>query len=195
MSASPYRDHRQEFFADYFAKATPYAQYLSGSQYAARWHEFEKKISLSGPDAALISSFVRPMNILVLSGVWCGDCARQGPMLNTIAEKNPLISLRFIDNKENPALQDELRVCGAERVPVVVTLTEDFFELGRFGDRHLSVYRRKARTELGPSCEVGFASAAPLDELVEELGEWTNYLERLQLLTRLAPYYRRKYSD
>ena len=133
------------------------------------------------------------MNLLVLSGVWCGDCARQGPILNLIETVQPLVSCRYLDNRANPELQDELRINGAEKVPVIVVLSEDFFELARFGDRHLSVYRRKAATELGAACDPGLI--APADELKVEGDEWVEYLDRLQLMLRLAPMLRKRYGE
>ena len=38
------------------------------------------------------------------------------------------------------------------RVPVVVFLSEDYFEVGRFGDRLLSAYRAKGAKELVAAC-------------------------------------------
>lgn len=105
-------------------------------------------------------------------------------MLRKIEEECPLLVIKFIDNKQNPELQDELRINGAEKVPVVVTFSEDFYELNRFGDRHLSVYKRKLSTELGTACDAGLGT--PKNELDEELGEWVNHFERLQAILRLS---------
>jgi glutaredoxin len=192
---SPYRDKRQDFFRQYFERAKPYEQYLdSGSaDYAQKWRDFEKKASLSGSSKEILSRFKRKLNLLVLSGVWCGDCARQGPLLKLIEQAQPAVVCRYLDNRENPELQDELRINGAEKVPVVVVLSEDFFELGRFGDRHLSVYRRKAQSELGTACDPGLF--APEKELEIEAGEWVQFLERFELMLRLAPMLRKRYGD
>ncbi len=192
---SPYHDKRQELFRHYFERSKPYEQYLASgsSDYALRWREFEKKVSLGATSRSILQQFKRQMNLLVLSGVWCGDCARQGPILNLIETVQPLVSCRYLDNRANPELQDELRINGAEKVPVIVVLSEDFFELARFGDRHLSVYRRKAATELGAACDPGLI--APADELKVEGDEWVEYLDRLQLMLRLAPMLRKRYGE
>ncbi len=89
---------------------------------------------------------------------------------------------------------DELRICGAKKVPVVVFLTEDFFEVERYGDRTLSVYRRKAERELGPACPV---ILGPQDgnEAAVEIQEWLDIFERVQLMLRLSPPLRRRYGD
>ena len=193
--SSPYSDLREDFFRSYFSKALPYDAYLQTGEkaQASRWHDYADKISLSPELAGRVRAFIRKMPILVMSGIWCGDCARQGPMLRLIEQANPLLEFRYIDNRQNPELQNELRINGAEKVPVVVSFSEDFYELSRFGDRHLSVYRRKLETETGAACDPGFGS--PEAELEAELEEWVNHFERLQAILRLAPMLRRRYSD
>jgi hypothetical protein len=115
-------------------------------------------------------------------------------MLAVIEQANPNLTCRFLDNKENPELQEELRINGAMKVPVVAVFSEDFYELERFGDRHLSVYRRKFDNELGPACDAGILPPAQ-DHLQIELGEWVAFFERLQIMLRLAPALRAKYND
>lgn len=193
---SPYRDLRIEFFRKYFESGANYREYLTTgtAEQNAKWSNFEKAISLSADQRNTLKLFKRRMNILVMSGIWCGDCARQGPMLAAIEAACPLLSFRYHDNRRNPELQDELRINGAEKVPVVVTMSEDFFELGRFGDRHLSVYRRKVATELGVACDPGIVTGLA-SELEVEVGEWIVYFERLQHMLRLAPMLRKRHGD
>ncbi len=195
-NTSPYTDARQALFRTFYEKALPYSDYVSQGQPAhqARWEDFRLGISLSLEQTTLVKGFQRKLHLLVLSGVWCGDCARQGPMLQAIADASSMIEARFIDNKDFPELQDELRILGAERVPVVVGLSEDFFEVFRFGDRHLSVYRRKAAAELGAACDPGLLPP-PAEELAVELSEWLGLIERAQLLLRLSPMLRKRYND
>ena len=152
-----YHDKRSVFFKAYFAKALDYQNYLSTGEavYQQRWDQHNQAIQLSSQQQELIKNFTRKLNILFMSGIWCGDCVRQGPIIQRIAQGNELIDLRFIDNKENPELAQELRINGASKVPVAVFLSEDFFELSRFGDRHLPIYRAKLATELGPACASG----------------------------------------
>ena len=193
---SNYFDKREALYRRFFAEGLPYQEYLkTGSQSEQdKWRRFEEVISLSPAQKNLIASFRRKMPVLVLSGIWCGDCARQGPMLNFIVKSSNCLELRFIENKMNPELQEELRVCGAERVPVVAALSEDFYEVARFGDRHLSVYRKKLALEMGASCDPGIVSG-PNNDLITETQEWLDFFERAQLLLRLAPALRRKYGD
>ena len=62
------------------------------------------------------------------------------------------IVLRFFDRDTHPDLTAELRICGGARVPVVVFLSEDWFEVGRYGDRTLAKYRQLAADMTGPAC-------------------------------------------
>ncbi len=194
---SPYRDKRSEFFKKYFEAALPYAEYLKTgtAEEQSRWHAMKQEVRLAPVHHETLKSFKRKMPVLVLSGIWCGDCVRQGPMLAAVEEgTRGLVSFRFLDNRQNPELQDEIRVNGAEKVPVVVVFSEDFYELSRFGDRHLSVYRKKAAEELGAACDPGILPP-PENVLEAELGEWVLFFERLQLMLRLAPALRKRYND
>lgn len=195
-SSQKYWDKRLKFFKEFFNTGLSYDEYLSGSppNHAERWRAFEQKIALGADQLQVLSGFTRKMNVLVMSGVWCGDCARQGPMLRRIEQACPVITFRYLDNRQNPLLQEELRINGAEKVPVVVVLSEDFFELSRFGDRHLGVYRKKAKQELGPACDPGIVAPATGD-MDTECQEWVSYFERVQLILRLSPLLRQRYQD
>lgn len=200
---SPYHDKRSELFQRYFQVGLSYEDYVASGklEHQLRWTEYAQPLALSQTDKERLRSFKRQMRVVVISGTWCGDCARQGPMLRLIElETSPLLRFRYLDNKSNPELQEELRINGAEKVPVVVVLSEDFFELSRFGDRHLSVYRLKALTELRPACDAGIilpgdSGQILRGQLAEELSEWVYFFERLQLMLRLAPALRKRYGD
>lgn len=191
-----YHDKRSAFFESYFAKALKYQDYLAtGEQvHQQRWNEHYQAVQLSKEQQKLINGFTRRMNVLFMSGIWCGDCVRQGPVVQRIAKANNLIDLRFIDNKENPKLAEELRINGASKVPVAVFLSEDFFELGRFGDRHLAIYRSKLAKELGPACSTGLI-VPDQDLLQQDLQDWLDLFERYQAMLRLAPLLRNRYND
>ena len=191
-----YHDKRSEFFNRYFAKALKYQDYLATGEkvHQDRWNEHYQAVRLESDQQALAQSFTRRLNILFMSGIWCGDCVRQGPIVTRIAEANDLIDLRFIDNKENPELAEELRLNGASKVPVAVFLSEDFFELGRFGDRHLAIYRSKLAAELGPACSTGI-TVPDENVLQQDLQDWLDLVECYQAMLRLAPLLRQRYGD
>ncbi len=193
-----YRDARSDFWRRHFETATPYDDYLKASdpQKAARWAALASTIPpLTKEQKDRLSGLGRKLNVLVYSGVWCGDCVRQGPMIEKISRAcGPGVQAKFIERDASEALQEELRVLGALRVPIAVFLSEDFFEIARIGDRTLSTYRAKARREIGPACYAGLI-APPADELAAELEEWVAAFERILLMLRLSPMLRERYGD
>lgn len=192
---NPYKDIRQDFFKSFFDKALHYDEYVKTGnlQHQERWKNSEE-LPIPAELSSIVMGWKRKMNLLVMSGTWCGDCVRQGPMLKLIQEKFPLINLKFIDNQANPLLQDELKINGANKVPVVVTLSEDFYEIGRFGDMHRSRYLKKLTSELGAACDAGLIRPK-FSELEQEIMEWVYHLDRHQAILRLSPLLRRRYND
>ncbi|NLF29410.1 MAG: thiol reductase thioredoxin [Planctomycetes bacterium] len=191
-------DPRSSFWSDTWAKADAYDAYLDASkaEHARRWRDMAAHVpSLSQFQLARLTGVKRELNVLMYSGVWCGDCVRQGPMLKAVADAcGPTVRLRIIDREASKALQDELRICGGARVPVVVFLTEDFFEVGRFGDRLLAAYRAKAAREASGACATGLV-APPAEELAAELGDWIDVFERMLLMVRLSAHLRARHGD
>ena len=109
-------------------------------------------------------------------------------------EPRTLIDLRFLDRDARPDVRDALSINGGHRVPVVVFLSEDGFEVSRYGERTLSTYRRMAAEQLGPACPTGFVP--PADEaLAAVTAEWLAEFERAQLILRLSPRLRAMHGD
>jgi hypothetical protein len=185
-----YFDIRSAFWKRAFERAADYETYLqqSPADKAARWRDQASHLPALAPEErARLVGHGCPVNLLLVSGVWCGDCVRQGPIIKQIADAvGPDLTLRVIDRDLDPAVRDEVRLLGAMRVPVAIFLTTQFLEVGRFGDRMLSTYRRKAVTEVGAACPLPTART-PVDELVTERAEWLDIFERMLLMVRLSP--------
>jgi hypothetical protein len=201
MSTTPtpeYHDPRADLWRSAFTKAVDYETYLHGSphQHSQRWRDMEPRLpALTADQRGRLTGYHRTLHILVLSGVWCGDCVRQVPMIHQIARAiGDDCRLRIIDREADEKLRDELRIVGAARVPIAVYLTEDFWELLRFGDRSLTAYRAKSRREVGPACSLGILPPPP-DELAAEQAEWVDTTERALLMARLSPPLRQKHND
>ena len=148
-----------------------------------RWRDVYEKVTLADEQKRLLSSFKRRMNVLALIGAWCGDCVTQGPVLQRIAEGSPTIDLRFADRDVRSALQDELSICGGRRVPMIVFLSEDFYECGRYGDRSISRYRQMAAEGMAGACPLPIAP--PEDVLAGMVADWLVEFERIQLMLLL----------
>ncbi len=196
MAALQLFDQRMELWRRSFEQALSFDRFIAQAEPAhrERWARYREQVALSAAQHKLLSNFTRTLNVLVLAGTWCGDCARQCPMLAAISAVTPKIDLRFVDNQSNVELRDELRIHGAARVPATIVLSEDMFEVSRASDRTLSVYRRKAQNELGAACDAGIV-LPPADELALELNEWVEYFERAHLLLRVSPFLRTRHND
>jgi thioredoxin-like negative regulator of GroEL len=185
------------FLAQKFASALPYDRYVQTgtAEQQRRWQQVLDAARLTPAQTTLVSSFVREMRLLVVSGIWCGDCVQQCPLLERIAEADPgRVLLRLLDRDEHKDLSSQLRINGGDRVPVVLFLAEDHELCSIFGDRSLSRYRALAARQLGPSCPTGIVVPGP-DELSATLQDWLDEIERVQLMLRLSARLRQKHGD
>jgi thiol-disulfide isomerase/thioredoxin len=193
-----YYDIRADFWQNHWEQADDYETYLANSDAdkADRWREKAGDIpAVTAEQVERLTGYGRKLHVLMYTGVWCGDCVRQGPMLKNIVDAaDDTVELRCIDRDASEELKDELRILGAMRVPIVVFLTEDFMEVGRFGDRLLTVYRRKAENEVGAACAVPYAREGD-NALAAEQSEWVDIFERMLLMTRLSPPLRERHGD
>ena len=184
-------------WSNVFAEALPYGAFLD--RYAtpaqrSRWDAMHGRFALDEAQRTILAGFTRRMPVVCMAGAWCGDCVNQCPALDWIAEASPAIDLRFLDRDARPDVRAELSVNGGHRVPVVVFLSEDGYEVARFGDRTLSAYRRMASEMLGPACPTGLVPP-PTEALAAVLGDWLDQFERAQLILRLSPRLRMMHGD
>ena len=180
-----------------FALGLPYGRYLQTGteEQQRRWIQVYDTAHLTDAQKQLVAGFVREMKILIFSGIWCGDCVQQCPLIYRIAEANPgKIDLRLVERPKESELAPELRINGGSRVPVVMFLSEDNEWCSTAGDRTIHRYRAIARAKLGPLCPTGIV-APDKDEVDATLGDWLNEVERVQLMLRLTPRLRQKYQD
>ena len=151
------------------------------------------EIGIKGMTISEVKGYGRQMRVLVYGGVWCGDCVRQGPMFKKLVEAaGDDLELRFIDREASQELKDEVRILGATRVPMVIFLTEDYWEIAREGDRLLTIYRAKASRDVGRNFHGGILSPKAVRA---ELAEWVDRFERAIIMARLAPPLRRRHND
>ena len=186
-----------KFLENKFTHAHTYDQYVrtgTGEQ-QRRWKDAFEDVSITPQQRALLGGFAREMKVLVISGIWCGDCIVQCPMLQRIADGNRLrINLRFLDRDENLDLAGHFKINGGLRVPLALFLAEDFELCSIYGERTLSRYRALAAQRLGPACPTGIVPPGAT-EMSATLQEWLNEFERVQLLLRLSPRLREKHGD
>jgi hypothetical protein len=180
-----------------FQQGLGYADFLS--RYAndgqkLRWRQVHEQVAVTPAQREVLVSFRREMNVLCLAGAWCGDCINQCPIFEHFAAAAPVIRVRYLDRDEHADVQRELQINGGNRVPVVVFLSEDGYEVGRYGERTLSKYRQMIRDQVGDMCSTGIA--IPGDTLlIQVTQDWLNEFERVQWLLRLSPRLRQRHGD
>ncbi|MEM6392647.1 MAG: thioredoxin family protein [Planctomycetota bacterium] len=161
----------------------------------AGWKGIHERIVLSDACKAMLAGFVRDIHVLVVSGIWCGDCVRQGPMIQAIADATGgKAKVRWLDRDEHMDLQKQVAINAGHRVPVAIFAAEDFELVSWFGDKPLSRYRLMAQKALGANCPLPGAPV-PQDELDAEVQDWLDEFERVHLLLRLSGRLRQKHGD
>lgn len=174
------------------------AKYANDNQ-QQRWGAKQATLSLSDAQKTLLASFTREMHVLCLAGAWCGDCVDQCPMLQRIEEASPQITVRYLDRDDAPDdLKEAIKVCGGNRVPVVVFLNEDDQVTGMYGDRTLAKYRDMVQKLGGAACSTGISlgTADQMDPLTSSvLAEWMEQFERNQWICRTSTRLREKHGD
>ena len=184
------------FLAAKFAAALPYDAYVrtGTEEQQRRWRQVYEATRLTPEQGQLLAGFTRSMKVLIVSGIWCGDCVQQCPLLQCCAEGSACIDLRLLDRDEHRDLSGQVRLNCGDRVPVVLLLAEDDELCGVYGDRTLNRYRALAARQLGAACPTGIV-APEQGELAATLQDWLNEVERVQLMLRLSARLRQKHGD
>lgn len=180
-----------------FPQGVSYGDFLARhatAEQAERWQFTRQAVELSTRQRELLASFTRTMPVLCLAGTWCGDCVQQCPIFDAFAEATSTIDLRFYDRDTHPELAAELRICGGARVPIVVFLSEDGQEVGRYGDRTLARYRQLVAKLTGASCPTGIGPQEP-SALAAVVQDWLDEFERAQWILRTSSRLRQLHGD
>ncbi|QDU71192.1 thioredoxin family protein [Mucisphaera calidilacus] len=180
-----------------FETGLDYADYLAQGTDAQRssWRDVYDRVTLTETQQSLLGGFVREVKALVVSGIWCGDCVQQMPIVQRIAEASGgKIELRWFDRDEHADLQERVRINAGNRVPVVIFAAEDYEPVGWFGDKTLARYRALAAAQLGAGCPLPGA-AVPESELAAVTSEWVDQFERVHLILRLSGRLRQRHGD
>lgn len=179
-----------DLLRDKFVAGLAYEQYVQTGtpEQRANWRRRGEMVALTADQKTLVGSFRRRVHMVVVSGIWCGDSAVQGPMLAAIEEHSgERVAVRFLERDEHRDLADLVTVGGASRVPTVIACDEDFHALRYLGDRSLSRLRASAAAAGG-----GYA---PESSLADTLADWVAFAEWCELFCRLNPRLRERHGD
>jgi thiol-disulfide isomerase/thioredoxin len=180
---------------DRFSAALPLDHFLvkyGNAAHRTRWQQTFDAVKLTDDQKKLLGAFKREMNVMVLAGAWCGDCAQQCPILDRFAEAATVIKVRYLDNAEHADVQEALSINGGKRIPVAVFFSEDGYEVARYGERTLSKYRQMMRDLVGESSPIGIGTDPLLAQVTQD---WLNEFERVQWLLRLSARLRKLHGD
>ncbi len=188
-----------EVLQEKFGQGVSFADFVDSGRpegHHPPWEQRYSQLELNETQAAMVGGFTREMNVLSLTGTWCGDCALQGSAIARIAEANPdRIHLRYLPRQEEHTdLIIRSPINAGFRVPVTWFLAEDFEPVVVFGDRTLSRYRAIARKQLGQELS-NVRAPAPADPVQEVLREMLDIFERVQLVLGLSARLREKHGD
>ncbi len=187
----------RSFLEKKFEVALPYDSYArtGTDEQHRRWRQVYDVVKPTELQQQLLGQFTREMKLLIVSGIWCGDCVQQCPLIQRLGEANPQkIAVKLLDRDQHKDLSRQCHINAGDRVPVVLFLAEDFELCSVYGDRPLSRYRAIALRQLGAACEIALG-APPQDELADTMADWFAEIERIQLMLRLSPRLRQKHGD
>jgi hypothetical protein len=179
----------------WFDRGESFESYLENAgDRATPWQPSIEQARLNESQHSLLAGFIRTMHVLVISGIWCGDCSAQGPMLAAIASGSPKVKMHWIDRDIAIELSNRVMINAGNRVPTVLFMAEDFEPVSAVGDRTLSRYRAFAARQVGTACDI---PGLPIEqnEFDATLQDWLNEFERVQLLLRLSGRLRQKHGD
>lgn len=126
-----------------------YEQWLAGAGDAKRREDLEKfyaEVTLTPDDQQLLKLVDRPVHILALAEDWCGDVRRNVPVIaRMVTENTANLRLRLVDKETRPQLMVRYLTNGAEAIPIIVFMNDQFVEIGFWGPRPTECKRLMAR--------------------------------------------------
>ena len=109
--------------------STGHTQTEALSQYTVlndrRLKRWEKTLRFTPDQEALIKSFQRPLNWLVLSESWCGDAPSALAVMQRISALQPAIDFRVVLRDDHPQLMDAFLTHGAQAIPKLIMQDPD----------------------------------------------------------------------
>lgn len=73
---------------------------------------------------------------LIITEGWCGDAAHILPVIEHIAQLNPLLTTHYVLRDENPDLMDQFLTNGGRSIPIILRLNADTLDIiNQYGPR------------------------------------------------------------
>lgn len=138
-----------------------------------RMKRLDKTTKLTEETIQALQAIDQPLTWLVISEAWCGDAAQILPVLNKMAEQNPLIELKVVLRDENLELMDQFLTNGGRSIPKLIHVHPNNQEVfGDFGPRPVEVQAKvmEAKDVSATLDEEG--KKAYFDEVKEWVQRW-----------------------
>ncbi len=95
----------------------------------ARMKRLDKTIVVPEAYHAKILAIKTPQIWLVLTEGWCGDAAQLIPVMQKMANLNPLITLKLVLRDQNKVLMDLFLTRGSRSIPKLIAVDQNNFEV------------------------------------------------------------------
>ena len=124
-----------------------YEEYVNQLEpaFQRRYQRSYQKVALSEEQINFLKLPSRPVRAIVFTTKTCTDSVSAVPIMKKIQEHGTFIDLRVIDiNKGDQEVEEVFEnytTNGDKRVPVIITLSEDYYEINRWVERSALGYK------------------------------------------------------
>ncbi len=149
----------QDYLA-YFSKqienpTPPYDQADYAEYTRLNWARTQRWIKSLEVSSAFDHVVTSPQEWILITEPWCGDAAHSVPVIQKIAEKNPLVSLRYELRDAAPHRIEEYLTNGSKSIPKLIVKNQQGEDIFTWGPRpkacqevFLSMDKEEAKVEL-----------------------------------------------
>lgn len=123
-------------FAHLWDRALAYEQFVRESQeHCDLWTGVYR--AARTPDWAIrrAAALGRGFRLVAIAEDWCGDASSTVPVVARWADSVANVEVRILRRDENPELMDAYLTSGSRSIPIVIVLTREMEEVGRWGPR------------------------------------------------------------
>ena len=125
----------------------------------ARMKRLDRTTTLTETSIALLNQLQTPQIWLVITEGWCGDAAQIFPLVHTMANQSPSVTLKLILRDQHLDVMDAFLTNGARSIPILLVLDASTLEvLTTWGPRPseaqtLMVEAKKKVLDLAPEVQ------------------------------------------
>ena len=101
-----------------------------------RMAKWDKIVKIQDSVRVNVQAISQKEQWLIITEGWCGDAAHILPLIEQMAQLNPLITTHYVLRDEHPDLMDQFLTKGGRSIPIILRLNTDTLDLiDRYGPR------------------------------------------------------------